>query len=198
MKNYVLYNADGVIVQHGTCPDEMILSNWGDGLYVMEGSANHEQHYISNGEICAYTESELLAKNNLPQGWAWQMPERIAVDLRALDDAKVQAWQRIKKARLAAEAANFACDGALYQPDKERIGGAVQMALMAQLAGQPFSIDWTLADNSVKTLDAAGMIAVGTALGMKVSAAFDTARALRDQIANAATIAEVDAIGWPA
>lgn len=49
-----------------------------------------------------------------------------------------------------------------------------------------------LANNTVKMLNAAG-----TALGVHVSAVFNTARELRKRIAVAASIAALDAIRWP-
>ena len=48
-----------------------------------------------------------------------------------------------------------------------------------------FSIDWTLADNTVRTLNAADMIAVGVALGQHVNACHERARVLRGEIESA-------------
>jgi hypothetical protein len=165
--------------------------------FVLPLESNGNKNYVLNDAICEYTESELNSKNNLPKGFIWKMPERIAVDMRLLNEAKEQKWATLKDARTAAESAPFICDGSVYQADKERISGAVQLALLAQLAGQPFTIDWTLSDNTVRTLDAAQMIAVGVAMGTSVSAIFGTARSLREQLDAATTIVEVDAIGWP-
>lgn len=114
-----------------------------------------------------------------------------------LDTARTRAWARIKRARALAEAADFVCCGATYQADKDRIVGAAQLALLAQAAGQPYSIDWTLSDNTYLTLDAAGMIAVGAALGEHVAGAFAIGRKLREQIAAATSFEALDAIVWP-
>ena len=59
-----------------------------------------------------------------------------------------------------------------------------------------FVIDWTLADNTVRTLSAADMIAVGVALGGHVAAQHEKARGLRVQIGGAGNQAGVLAIGW--
>ena len=171
---------------------------------------------------------ETAYKNGLPHAWNWEIGIPVALldassagntvelalitpanspfyqgtvvsdDSQTLETYKLRKWAVLKDARTAAEMASFTCDGSMYQADKERISGAVQLALLAQLAGQPFTIDWTLTDNSVKTLDASQMIAVGVALGKAVSAIFDTARSLRTRLDAATTIEEVDAIGWPA
>ncbi|WP_215408435.1 DUF4376 domain-containing protein [Janthinobacterium sp. JC611] len=120
------------------------------------------------------------------------------IDARTLDSVKARTWARIKAARSVAEAADFTCGGVLYQADKDRIVGAAHMALIAQAAGQPYSIDWTLSDNTYLTLDAAGMIAVGAALGAHVATAFAIALHLRGRIAAAASFDALEAIVWPA
>ena len=119
------------------------------------------------------------------------------VDARTLVSVKAHTWERIKAARNAAETADFMCGGRLYQADKDRIVGAAQLALMARAAGQPYSIDWTLSDNTHVTLDASGMIAVGAALGAHVAEAFAIGIHLRQQIAAATSFEELDAIVWP-
>ena len=198
MTPFFTHRPDGLITGSGHCFTEYLAQQGLNGDIAVAGIADPLNQYLQDGEVRTYTEVELQAKNNLPQGWAWQMPERIAVDMRGLDGAKAQAWERIKQSRIVAEGSDFFCNGDAYQSDKERISGAVQMALMAQLYSMPYSIDWTLSDNTVKTLDAAGMIAVGLALGLHINTVFSVGRDLRTQIETATTIAEIDAIGWPA
>lgn len=113
-----------------------------------------------------------------------------------LPNARTQAWSRIKQLRTEAELSSFTCDGSVYDSNKEQIMGAVQLAILAQMTSQPFSISWTLKDNTSKTLNAAQMIAVGLALGQKISAIYDTGRLLRIQIDAATTNTELDAIVW--
>jgi hypothetical protein len=95
----------------------------------------------------------------------------------------------------------FVCGGQTFDGDSEsqrRIQGAAQLATLAQATGQPFSIDWTLADNTQATLTATEMIGVGVALGQHVNGAHGIARALRAQIDAATTPEELEAIQWPA
>ncbi|AYJ87677.1 DUF4376 domain-containing protein [Sphingomonas paeninsulae] len=87
-------------------------------------------------------------------------------------------------------------------PDSQRkVNGAVTMALIASTAGAPFSIDWTMADNSSATLDAQGMIALGVAVGRYVSACHDRGAVIKAAIDAAATIEALEAIDiaadWP-
>lgn len=116
-----------------------------------------------------------------------------------LEGAKQAKWDEIKAARAAQETGGFTWDTSTFDSDhvsQGRIQGAVQLALLAADAGQPFAIDWTLADNTVRTLDAAGVIAVGLALGAHVQAAFAHGRDLYAAIEAAADTAAVAAISW--
>jgi hypothetical protein len=147
--------------------------------------------------------------------WVWSTELTV-------DGARDAQWTAIKAARAGAEVAPLTVDGRTYDADPEsqrRISGAVQLALIAALSVQVvsetpgesptqeerlaaldaagWSIDWTLADNSIATLTAAQIIAVGVSLGAHVSAAHATARALRAQIA-AAGADEITSITWPA
>lgn len=84
---------------------------------------------------------------------------------------------------------------------RSNISGAVLGALIAQSASAPFSIEWTAKDNSVHTLNAAQMIALGLAVLSHVNAAHDNARALRIEIEAAADVPTLLTIdieaGWP-
>lgn len=126
---------------------------------------------------------------------AWDWTLRQWVDLRPLQDLKDDKWLEIKQARSAAEYGGFVWDGSAFDSDavsQSRIQGAVQLANM-----EPgFSVDWTLADNSVRTLSAADMLAVGAALGEHVAAQFSRARAMRSQIAQATSAEELNNIVW--
>jgi hypothetical protein len=115
----------------------------------------------------------------------------------SLEAAQARAWVKVKAIRAEQELGNFIYDGGEYQCDSTRVTGAVTMALMAKLAGQPFSIGWTLADNSVRTLDGDQMIAMGAAAGKYVDSVFAIARGLRVRIEAAKKLDELDSIYWP-
>lgn len=87
-------------------------------------------------------------------------------------------------------------------PDSQRkLGGAVQMAMIAQAAGAPFSIEWTLQDNTTALPDAAAMIQMGLAVGQHVSACHAHCLALKAAIDAAVDQDSLLAIdidtGWP-
>lgn len=119
------------------------------------------------------------------------------ITLEAVKDRK---WSEIKTIRLSKEYGGFICNGSRYDSDEDstrRIVGATTLASLAKVSGEPFAIDWTLADNTVKTLDADSMISVGECLGQYVASIHATSRVLRDQIENATTLEEVALIHWP-
>ncbi len=122
------------------------------------------------------------------------------VNTDTVEQARSRRWAVIKAQRDAVEFGGFTWDGSAFDSDAQsqpRIMGAVQMATLAAAAGQSFGLAWTLADNSVRTLDGADMIAVGLALGAHVGTAHAIARTLREQIEAAATVEDVAAIDWP-
>ena len=117
---------------------------------------------------------------------------------------KTALWERVKALRDAV------IDGGAPTPigvvdsdelSRSNISGAALGALIAQSASASFSMEWTAKDNSVHTLDAPGMIALGLAVLQHVSAAHDRARDLRAEIEAASdvvTLLQIDTgAGWP-
>lgn len=121
------------------------------------------------------------------------------VDPRTLADLKEAKWLEIKAARDAAEFGSFTWDNSTFDSDptsQSRIQGAAQLATLALMNSQPFSIDWTLADNSTRVLTAQDMLAVGTAMGVHTNTQHVKARLKRDMINAATTAEEIAAITW--
>jgi hypothetical protein len=146
------------------------------------------------GTIVDDVEAWLITEATSP----YQGGQIVADKSDTLDAAKERAWVAIKSARSAAESGTFEFDGDIYDIDKLHVTGATLLASLAKSAGAPYSEGWTLADNSVRDLDADQVISLGIALGQRVSAIYDTARQLRTQIDAATTIEAVAAIVWPA
>jgi hypothetical protein len=199
MKNFIVHNTVGEIIRCGVCQDGDLQLQAQEGEFVIEAVGDFNTGYVADGEFVQYTAEELQRKAQPKQGFVWSVTTRDWVDVRNLDAAKDQAWERIKRARTKQENAGFIYNNILYDSDPvsvQRIAGAAQLALLAQLANQPFSINWTVADNSVVTLDAQGMIAVGQALGVHLDTTFQKGRTYRNQIAAQTSIAALDAIDW--
>lgn len=171
--------------------------------------------YDDEGEVTVIVsgDAQILADNtegttfiDVPPGldianglWRVEAGELVAFTPPAPDFNfhKQRAWQDFKQVRDAEELSPFTWNGMTFDADRvsqSRIQGAVQLAML----DPDFTVDWTLADNSVITLTGPEMMQVGGALGIHVTAAHVTARLVRDQIEAATTEAELAAITWPA
>lgn len=123
---------------------------------------------------------------------------------RPIGPAKLAKWEAVKAIRDAKENGNAPTPFGLVQCDdisKIKISGLVTMAFIAKSNAQPFSEGFTLADNTVVTLNADQAIGMGIATGRYISALHERARQLREAIEAAQTIAALHAIdhtaGWP-
>ena len=134
--------------------------------------------------------------------WTWDASRiELVVDLAAAKAAKLAA---INAERDRREREGFPYLGKVLDSNPrsvQRITAAALAAQAALAAGQPFSLDWTCADNSTLTLDAAGMIGMPVALARHAAVLHDHARALKMTTEAAIDQVEMSAIdiqaGWP-
>ncbi|GMB00230.1 hypothetical protein PIPA1_30290 [Pelosinus sp. IPA-1] len=111
-----------------------------------------------------------------------------------LDEIKAQAIQKIKDKRNELEEAGFEYQGKKLDSDpisSQRISLAALAAQSSLAANQPFSLEWTCADNKILTLDAEGVIGMSVALAKFSNQLHVTARDLKDKIMAATTSEEV-------
>jgi len=194
---YVTYDDDGEIKSLITCQPE----HRPEGNNVLEtDTCSPQKQYVQNGVLTSYTEEQQTAKANRPSAWhVWSNASMAWNDTRSLDHIKMLKWDSLKQRRYELEIEPITVGNNTFDADADsqsKIAGAVQLAQLSLMAGQQYSIDWTLVDNSVATLTAQELIAVGVALGTRTSAIYATARNLRSQIEAATTTAEVEAIVW--
>jgi len=123
-----------------------------------------------------------------------------------VDLAKLRAMRRAEVNHRRSMAEFGGCATALGRVNtddvsKLRISVAVQMALIAQGAGAPFSVDWTMEDNSVVAHDGPAMIGMGIAVGTHGAACHAHGSALKSAIDAASDAEAIMAIdieaGWP-
>ena len=120
-------------------------------------------------------------------------------DPRTLQDFKEARWAIIKQARTAFIDAPLVTPYGTFDSDaagRNSITDAVLLANNLSALSLPVAIEFTLADNSVVTLDAAQIVEVGLLLGQKVQYAHPHSQALRAQIEAAATKEDVEAVVW--
>jgi hypothetical protein len=134
----------------------------------------------------------------------WTVVDANTNDPRTLAERQADLWEAVKAKREIIETGTAPTPSGAVQIDEQsklKINGLVTMAMLADQQAQPFSEDFTIADNSVVTLDAAATIAMGVAVGQFVSDTYARARELRDAIEAATDVANLEAIdidtGWP-
>ena len=195
---YVIYNpADGEIVAYGEHPSP---TDMGLGTLLTNVEGTTATHYVANSQVVAYSPSQAAAKSTAPSYAArWSNGSFSWVDARTLDQAKAETWETIRIARDANQAMGFAWDGSKFDSDDisvQRIQGALQLALLALSAGQPFSIVWTLYDNTTRTMSAQDMVNMYLALGTFVQSIFTAGVNLRNQINAATSLSQLHNISW--
>ena len=198
MKNFIKYNrATGNIVVTGQVQADGDLLLQGDADHgVLEGVVEVPS-YVSDGVVVAYTPEQLSVLNDHPGAWyEWSNSTMRWVDTRPLDIARQHKWVAIKTERatrceepLTVGTRTF--DATAYS--QTQINGAVTLAM---LAPDTWTLNWTLADNSVVTLTKAEVIELGLALGQRTNEVFEAARLLRVQVEAATTTEELNAISW--
>lgn len=198
----VVYRPEsGEISRSVTCPPDMLELQAGPGELVLEGAGNDSTHYVVDGALAAYTAEEKSRKSQPPVRRAkWSNQIMDWIDLRTLEQRKEEKWEQLKQARSAALDALLVTPYGVFDSDPEsrqNITDSVLLVKTLNELGQPSSIDFTLADNTVRTMTASEMIEVGLLLGAKVQAAHATGRALRLELDAAQTSEEVDSIAWP-
>lgn len=117
-----------------------------------------------------------------------------------LEVAKAVKRRQLNAMRDTLEFGWFTWDGSIFDANEKsqaRIQGAFQLASLALATSQAFSVDWTLADNTVRTLSATDWMGVGQALAAHIQTCHVTARSLKAQVDAATSIEEVEAIQWP-
>jgi len=77
------------------------------------------------------------------------------------------------------------------------IAGAVQLASLATSQGQPYSVNWIAKDNTVVTLDANGVLALGIDLAARTEQLIFRGRQTKDDVEAATTFAELPDIEAP-
>ena len=193
MKNIYFFNADGSCYASAMIEDENLAVEMAVKNNAHDFAVANEKHQI-DGIYHANSALHPMPMRPAPH-CIFDFATKQWQDPRTLADLKAQQWALIKQARTQAEYAGFTWDGTTFDSDaisQQRISGAVTLAQMSP----DFVIDWTLADNSVRTLIRAEMVAVGIALGMHVQAQFARAQGLRLQIEAASTPEQVAAVVW--
>jgi hypothetical protein len=196
MSSFLVYDTTGKILRTGYCPDgmEAVQAHMDNESVIVSPplTVNGSNSYVVNGTVTAMPpQPDTYHVFDFPSG-SW-------IDQRTLADAQASQWEIVKAARDTANLTGFVWNSMNFQSDsvsQSRIQGAIQLAQLAIAASQPFSIVWTLTDNSTTTLSATQMFSVGVALGTFIQTNYGKGVALRNAINAATSITAVEAIVW--
>ena len=167
----------------------------GFGVYAVTPS---DPQTVTAEQVAEETDPALVGGEWMQQ---WSVRDKTAqelVDAKAAMRAEINATKAVKQSGQAPTAQGAVdCD----TDSRDKLNGAVLMALLAIQNSQPFALSWTMADNSQVSLDAAGAIALGQEVGGYIAAVHGHAITLKAAIDAAATFTELAAIdinaGWP-
>lgn len=119
------------------------------------------------------------------------------VDL--LKNLKELKWREIKDKRDEAEFSPFTYNGMVFDGDADaqrRMMVYISVSKTALASGENFSREFTLADNTVVTLDANDFVGMELAKANQVADVFAKAVALRNRIEQSTTPEQVSAVVW--
>lgn len=197
---YTIFSEETLsIIGFGSCFECDFSMQQFPGGIIVAGIFKEDEFYIKNGVPCRYTSDQLARIAQRPNSFSsWSNISMNWIDARTTDEIKITAWLKAKATRNSGEFGSFVWGGHVFDGDESaqrRINLAVMGAQAAIIAGDAdWAIDWTLADNSSVSLSASDMIGVANALGANIAQAHAVARAKRQQIEQAATIEELDAL----
>lgn len=147
---------------------------------------------------CALIGGELVRVGPMPGPFMFYDPATGGwKDARTIADIKANKRATVKAVRDTLEFGPFTYNGMIFDGDADaqrRLSGVVSAAKSAIAAGQTFTKEFTLADNSVVELTAEDFIGIEMAKIWQVDVAFQEYRLKKDAIEAATTVAELDAI----
>lgn len=191
MDNFTVYKTDtGEVMYSGTSDLPELFAT--TGLSVLVGTAHPIGGWInSSGTYTAQPPRPSVNHTFDFAVGAW-------VDARTLQQRKDAKRAEMLVARTAAINSPVSTIHGTFAGDPESRQNIVNGVLMLDVLdrrGPPASIDFTLADDTVVTLNVGQMVTVGVALAQQVQAAHARYRAVHAQI-NSATLATIDTILW--
>ena len=187
--NFIVYDTvTGELKRKGTCPENMLSGQaYQANEAVIEGDVDLLAFRVVDGALTPLPPEVVERRRAKPrpdETWDWTTMQWS--DSRSPAAVREDRWREVKLLRTQHEFSTFVWDGSTFDADaksQQRIQAAVMAAMAAKAEGKPFSITWTLADNSVRTLGADDMIALGRAMSEHVARCHEAGRALRAAIA---------------
>lgn len=112
-----------------------------------------------------------------------------------LDELKASKWAEIKQASTDCELSSFIWNGSVFDSNgtsQQRIYSAAQIAIL----DPNYTVDWTLTNNTIRTLSAEDVKNLAIALNIHINDCHQKAQQLRTQINSATTVKQLKDIVW--
>lgn len=205
MVPFIVYSTiDGTILRGGLCDVGMVLAqSTAPDTAAMEGTGEWATHRVDTNTNTIVELAPAVVHKRLnqpppyikPTHWDWTAGAGGDwVDDRTFEEKRAASLRIAKEERNADEYGLFVWDNSAFDCDaasQQRITTAATKALAAIVNQGAFSVDWMLADNTIRTLDAEDMVAVAEAMQTHVNAAHEAWRLVRQQALDATTPEEL-------
>jgi len=122
-----------------------------------------------------------------------------APEQASLEEVKLAKRQEINAERDRLEQGGFSFKGNVFDSDQvsyTRLLGASQTAQTSVASGLPYGVEWTLQDNTICEMSAQDMIDIIPAFAVYSNTLHEKANLLKNQVADAISIEEVEIIFW--
>lgn len=182
----------------GKVPPPPEFRAWVGSLADQEVDVLSKRVDLATGEIVDY-QPPPPTPDDADKTWAWDDTIKRWVATATLREVKREQAFRIKAAAKAEDQTDITIAGNVLNADaasRALLFQKVQIAQMAVADGQPFAVDWMLADETVVTLNANQVKAVVRAINAREDAIRAHAHTLLAAIKAATTSAEVGSIVW--
>lgn len=169
-------------------------------LGVHQGDVDHLRQRLNTNTGTLVDYQPPAPANDALKTWEWNASTKQWTSAPTLAALKSDKWGAIKVARSAVINAPLATAQGTFDGDLNSRNSLIGTALRAQMMAsklQTVAIIFTLADNTVVTLDLAKIISLVLLMGSREQSARDVATGLRADIFAATTATAIAAITWP-
>ena len=112
-----------------------------------------------------------------------------------IEELKATKWAEIKQAGIDCELSSFVWNGSVFDSNsvsQQRIYSAAQMAIL----DPNYTVDWTLANNTIRSLSAEDVKNLAIALNTHINDCHQKSQSLRNKIDSATTVQQIKDIVW--
>ena len=113
-----------------------------------------------------------------------------------LESVRQSRLQQMRDKRNAVEFGTFEWDGATFDASPSTVVRLIGSVMMSSWV-QGFTVNWTLADDTERSMTAADLVSLAQALGAHTLATHEKYKTAKAALQAATTIEEVQAVTWP-